>query len=499
MGKLYDDFREYLQRINRCDRAANLLYWDMKTATPRKGMDGMIEALTHYSSESFRLGTDARMGEFLEALSQPQEYAQLDETWQFIVTRMKKDYDRNKRIPADVYEAFVQAQAQSEAAWTDAKQASDYAAFAPHLQRMIDFTKEITAYTDPGVEIYDALLDQYEEGMDSATIDRLFAELREGLVPLVDRILAAPQPDDSAFTQYFDPDAQKKVQHLLLAYMGFDWEAGAAGETEHPFTMEFDSHDVRITNHYYAHLPLSSMFSAIHEGGHAIFEQHVNPAYDNTAAGSCRYMGIHESQSRFYENILGRNRNFWTPIYGRISGLLPQFAQIPLDDFYREINHVRNSTIRTEADEVTYCFHIMLRYEMEKAIFREDAKVADLPDLWNAKMQQYLHITPANDAEGILQDSHWSGGSFGYFPSYLLGSIYDGMFLDALEADLGSVDDLLAAGRIGDITHWLNTRIHWYGSTRTPKQVIAAVCDREVSAEPLLRYFTRKYTQVYHL
>lgn len=210
-------------------------------------------------------------------------------------------------------------------------------------------------------------------------------------------------------------------------------------------------------------------------------------------------MVVHESQSRFYESIPGRNRNFWVPVYGKLCELLPQFKEVSLDEFYREINQVENSMIRTEADELTYCFHVILRYEMEKAIFREHVPVEELPALWNQKMQEYLQITPANDAEGILQDTHWSDGSFGYFPSYLLGSIYDGMFLEAVEAELGSVDELLADGRIGEITKWLNEKIHQYGSTRLPKDVIAAVCGREVSAKPLIRYFKKKYSDIYGL
>ena len=210
-------------------------------------------------------------------------------------------------------------------------------------------------------------------------------------------------------------------------------------------------------------------------------------------------MGIHESQSRFYENVLGRNKNFWVPIYDKLGEILPQFKDISLDEFYREINHVRNSFIRTEADELTYCFHIILRYEMEKAIFRENILVEQLPELWNQKMQEYLEITPRNDAEGILQDMHWSDGSFGYFPSYLLGGIYDGMYIEQIEKELGDIDTILREGRIQEITKWLNEKIHQYGSTRTPKEVIQAVCGKEVSAEPIIRYFKEKYTKVYGL
>ena len=499
MSELEKKLKDFLELKKQYDHVTTLLYWDMETGTPKLGQQAHVDALTYFSTRSFEMGTSDELEQMLQALSKPKEYEALDDTMKFIVTRMKRDMDKDKRIPKELFEAFVRAQAEAGNAWRDAKNASDFSMFAPHLEKMIKMRKEITGYTDPGKEIYDALLDNYEEGMDTETIDRLFGDLKKELIPLVKQILAAKQPDDSKFKGHYDVDAQKKVQNLLLDYIGFSKDAGSVGETEHPFTLNFNSKDVRVSNHYYEEEPLFAMFSAIHEGGHAIFEQNVNPAYDNTVAGSCCYMGVHESQSRFYENILGRNKNFWLPIYDKLGELLPQFKEITLDEFYHEINHVRNSMIRTEADEVTYCFHIILRYEMEKAIFRGHVPVAKLPELWNEKMKEYLDIVPANDAEGILQDMHWSDASFGYFPSYLLGSIYDGMYLEELEKELGSVDELLAAGKIGEITKWLNQKIHWYGSTRTPKEVIANVCGKEVSAEPLIRYFKEKYSKLYDL
>lgn len=497
MSELEKKLKDFLELKKQYDHVTTLLYWDMETGTPKLGQQAHVDALTYFSTRSFEMGTSDELEQMLQALSKPKEYEALDDTMKFIVTRMKRNMDKDKRIPKDLFEAFVRAQAEAGNAWRDAKNASDFSMFAPHLEKMIEMRKEITGYTDPGKEIYDALLDNYEEGMDTETIDHLFGDLKKELIPLVKQILAAKQPDDSKFKGHYDVDAQKKVQNLLLDYIGFSKDAGSVGETEHPFTLNFNSKDVRVSNHYYEEEPLFAMFSAIHEGGHAIFEQNVNPAYDNTVAGSCCYMGVHESQSRFYENILGRNKNFWLPIYDKLGELLPQFKEITLDEFYHEINHVRNSMIRTEADEVTYCFHIILRYEMEKAIFRDHVPVEKLPELWNEKMKEYLDIVPANDAEGILQDMHWSDASFGYFPSYLLGSIYDGMYLEELEKELGSVDELLAAGKIREITKWLNQKIHWYGSTRTPKEVIANVCGKEVSAEPLIRYFKEKYSRLY--
>lgn len=499
MSQLFEEFQTYLRDMNQYYHAATLINWDMETTTPKLGLESNVEALTFFSTKGFEMSVSEKLGAMLQELSDEKEYSNLDDTWKFVVGKMKKDFDRDKRIPVEFYEDFVRTQAEAGNAWRDAKNASDYSMFSPHLAKLIELSKQLYAYTDPDMDVYDAMLNQYEEGMDVKTIDRLFGELKEELIPLVKQILAAPQPDDAVFHQFFDTDAQRKLQWFLLEYIGFRKDAGAVGETEHPFTLNFSSKDVRVTNHFYETEPLSSIYSAIHEGGHGIFEQNVNPAYDNTVAGSCRYMGLHESQSRFYENILGRNKNFWLPIYEKVGEILPQFKEISLDEFYREVNHVRNSFIRTEADEVTYCFHIILRYEIEKAIFREGATVEELPQLWNQKMQEYLQITPANDAEGILQDTHWSGGSFGYFPSYLLGSIYDGMFLDKVEEEIGSVDTVLAEGRILEITKWLNEKIHRYGSTRTPKEVITAVCGKEVSSEPLVRYFKQKYTEIYGL
>lgn len=499
MSQKLETLQKYLEKMNRFNHVCTLLYWDMRTGAPKEGFEGHADAVAYFSTEAFQMATAEELGKMLDELAAPEEFNALDEKWQFIVKKMKHDFDRDKRIPAEVYERYVRAQAESERAWEEAKNASDYGMFAPHLKEMIELTKEITGYTDPDKEVYDALLNQYEEGMDSATIDRIFGELKTELVPFVQQILKAEQPDDSKFQGYFDVDAQVKVQKMLLDYIGFSWDRGAVGTTEHPFTLNFSSKDVRVTNHYHEDMPINAIYSAIHEGGHAIYEQNVNPEYDGTVAGGCRFMGLHESQSRFYENILGRNKNFWIPIYDKLGELLPQFKNITLDEFYREVNHVRNSFIRTEADEVTYAFHIIIRYEMEKAIFRDGVSVEELPALWNQKMQEYLGITPSNDAEGILQDTHWSGGMFGYFPTYLLGSIYDGMYVDTIEQELGVIDTILAEGRILEITKWLNEKIHRFGSTRTPKETLLAVCGKEVTAEPIIRYFKKKYTEVYRL
>ena len=499
MSETCNKFQSVYRRILRFQKIGVLASWDLYTATPKLGFDDMSDTMTFASSEAFALSNSDEFFGLVEALNEPEEFAQLTTGMQYTIQKLKTELEKSRRIPQAFFEELVSLQNQSMKAWTEAKRASDYTLFAPYLEKLISMITQKCAYTDPGKDTYEVLLDQYEKGMDSTTIDRVFEELKEGLLPLLRKILAAPQPDSTAFDGFYDIPAQMKVQDLLLNYIGFSLDAGTTAVSEHPFTTGFSRNDVRITNHYYENNAISSMFSAIHEGGHGIFEQNVDPALQNTAADDCCYMGVHESQSRFFENILGRSKNFWIPIYAQIQELLPEFKKHSLDEFCREINHVQNSMIRTEADEVTYCLHIILRYEMEQAIFRDHVPVSELPALWNQKMQDYLQITPSNDAEGILQDMHWSDGSFGYFPSYLLGSIYDGMFLETLEQDLGNIDEILASGQIHTITKWLNEKIHWYGSLREPKEVIRTVCGKELSAKPLLDYFTKKYTEVYHL
>ena len=486
-------FQEKLKELEYYRRAMTLLDWDMYTAAPAKGYEGMAEALSFFSTKEFSLSTSEEMLSLLEQLNTEQEYAQLDEGMRFTVRTMLRDLKKESRIPESFVTAYVNAMSASRKAWEQAKRTADYSVFAPHLQKMIDMTRERCSYTDPGKEVYDVLLDRYEEGMDAATIDRVFGELKDGLLPMLEEILKKPYTRSPIYKNTFDPDDQKKVQELLLRYEGFSFEAGTTAESEHPFTLGFSKYDTRVTNHFHAHNPIDPMFSAIHEGGHAIFDQNVADELQGTAAAECPYMGVHESQSRFFENILGRRRSFWVPVFDQVKDLLPGMKDMSLDEFFSEINHVSCSFIRTAADEVTYCLHIILRYEMEQEIFRNGRSAAELPALWNQKMQEYLHLTPSDDAEGILQDMHWSDGSFGYFPSYLLGSIYDGMFLEAMEAELGPVDPILERGDIRIITAWLNEKIHRYGALRLPRDVIREVTGKELTAEPLLRYFREKY------
>lgn len=492
-------FKEYLEVLAHYEHVVTQLQWDMQTQTPSKGYDNKVEVMAYFSSEAFKMQTSEEYGQMLDALSQEEVLKGLDEGMRVTVMRRKKSYEEDKRIPHEFYEEMVRANAHSEKAWEEAKEKDDYSIFAPHLQKMIDYSKQLVGYTKPDMDVYDALLDMYEEGMDSETVDRLFRELKEGLVPLLKKIAAKPEPDTEQFKAAYDINKQKEWCEFLLDYIGFDMEAGVMSESAHPFTMGFGPGDVRVTNHYQESEPIDAMYSIIHEGGHGIFEQGVDSCYAGTDVEKINFLGLHESQSRFYENILGRNKNFWKPIYEKLGEYLPKFKEISLEDFYKEINHVVPSCIRTMADEVTYSLHVILRYELEKAIFREGVSAKELPQMWNDKMEELIGIRPQSDKEGILQDIHWAGGSFGYFPTYALGNIYDGMFLEALTEELGDIDVILEEGRVKEITRWLHEKIHKYGSLRTSKKVIEQVCGKEISAKPILKYFEEKYTALYEL
>ena len=369
MNQTLDKFKEHLKKMRQYEQAVCLLNWDLQTMAPKKGVESKLETLGFFSTESFKLSTSEEYGAMLQELSRPELFAQLDEGMQLTVKRGLRDYQRFQRVPQDFYTDYVTTSARSEKMWEEAKRAGDFSLFSPWLDKMISMTRQYVGYMEPEKDAYEVLLDMYEEGMDSATIDRIFDEMKEGLLPLLSKIAAAGMPDLSALEGHYDIDAQKKVQNMLLSYIGFDFDGGAVAESEHPFTMGICHGDIRTTNHYLEDAPLSAIFSAIHEGGHAIFEQNIDPVFVNTAVEQVNLMGLHESQSRFFENILGRNPNFWKPVYGQLGELLPQFQTVPFDVFCRAINDVRPSFIRTEADEVTYCLHIILRYEVEKAIF----------------------------------------------------------------------------------------------------------------------------------
>lgn len=492
-------FKSYVKKMNDYGHAAGILSWDMETKMPTKGADAHISAITTLSTESFRMNVSDEMKSYLDTLSKPEEMAGLDEISRKMVESIKESYEESKNIPEDLYARYVEITSKSQHAWGSAKHASDFETMKPYFEEMISLNKSMAHYINPDKAPYDVLLNKYEKRIDATTITRLFNELKEGVMPLVEAIKGKPVFDETVLKGDFSKANQETLGHYLLDVIGYSKEAGRLDESEHPFTIGNAPYDVRITTNYDLTDLRSSAFSILHEGGHGIYEQHINPALIGTTLNTGTSMGIHESQSRFYENIIGRNYHFWTNHYDKVKEIFPSYKAISLDTFYRGMNVVAPSLIRTEADELTYNLHIIIRFELEKALFEGSLQVQDLPVAWYDKMKAYLGVVPESHKEGVLQDIHWAGGMFGYFPSYALGNIYGGQFLMQIEKEVGHIDDLLAKGELGQITNWLKTYVHEFGAMKDPVQIIQEACNSSLDAKPILKYYTDKYTKLYKL
>lgn len=493
-------FRERIKLIKSYEEVIGLAYWDMRTGAPRSGIEARSEAVGALSAESFKLAVSDEMGELIARLKEPDIYDGLSRIDRRLVDETAKEYERNRRIPPQLYQEYVVLTSQAEAFWEKAKAENDYAGFRPYLERIIDYTNRFIDLWGAQSSRYDTLLDLYEPGMTTAELDRLFGGLREALVPLAAEIAASPhKPDRSFLKGTFDPAAQRRFSLYMLEQMGFDFDAGRLDESVHPFATGLNPGDVRITTRYLPDDAVSALFGTIHEGGHALYEQNLGTDLAGTTLLTGASMGIHESQSRFWENIIGRSRPFWEQYFGVLQEHFPGQLRTDAESFYRAINVVEPSLIRIEADELTYNLHIIIRYEIEKMIFDEGVSAADLPEIWNAKYRSYLGIEPADDAEGVLQDVHWSGGAFGYFPSYSLGNMYAAQFAAVMERELPDLWERVRAGRLLPLKEWLTERIYRYGKLETPGEIVRRVTGKPLDPSHLIEYLQAKYRDIYRL
>lgn len=495
-----EKFLERIRQIKSYEEALGVLFWDMRTGAPRKGVESRSKAVGVLSSQSFALQTGADLGEWLTELGKPETLASLSEINRKLVTETRKDYDRSVKIPPKLHEEYVILTSEAESFWEEAKASGDYASFQPYLDKIITYTNKFIDLWGPKATRYDTLLDMYEPGITTEELDRVFGGLREKLVPLASAIAASPhQPDTGILKQTYNKDAQKQFSTFILEQIGFDFQAGRLDESVHPFATGLSTGDVRITTRYLGDDVTSALFGTIHECGHALYEQNISKELDGTTLSTGTSMGIHESQSRFWENVIGRSRPFWNRYFGDLQKLFPGQLDVPVEEFYRATNVVQPSLIRIEADELTYNLHIIIRYEIEKQIFNEGVTAAELPALWNAKYKEYLGITPENDGEGVLQDVHWSGGAFGYFPSYSLGNMYAAQMTETLEKELPNVWELVEKGDLHPIKDWLTEKVYQYGKLRSPSELIQAITGKPLDPDYLVRYLERKYKDIYKL
>ncbi|MFZ5351208.1 MAG: carboxypeptidase M32 [Bacillota bacterium] len=501
LDNMIKDFKEFIKTIKQYNDAIGILYWDLRTGAPKKGVPERAEVIGMLSTEVFKMSTSKQMEEYLEYFSSSEINDKLDGIMRALTAEYKKEFDRFKKIPQEMYKEYVVLTSEAESVWEEAKNSNDFAMFSPYLEKIVKFNIDfidIWGYKD---NKYNTLLDYYEPGMTVEKLDKIFKHLREKIVPLVLKIKDSEyQPDDSVFKKHFDIKKQEEFSIYILEKMGYDFEAGRLDESEHPFTMGITPGDVRITTHYYPNLFSSALFSSIHEGGHALYEQNISMDLSGTVLCTGTSMGIHESQSRFWENIIGRSYNFWKCYYKELLKVFPeQFEGISLEQFYNAINKVEPSLIRVEADELTYNLHVMIRYEIEKALINQQIKVENLPQIWNEKMEEYLGVVPPDDAKGVLQDVHWSGGSFGYFPSYTLGNIYSAQLYNAIRRDMPDFDEHISSGDMLKIKEWLVEKVHKHGKLLTPEEILRTVTGEEINPEYLVEYLENKYKAIYKL
>ena len=478
--------------------AMSLMNYDGDTTAPKGTAKNRAHAMGVLSSDIYTMNTSEETLSLLNELDEHRE--ELDGKTARMTQLMLKEIRRMQKIPKDEYVSYRKLMVESSAVWHEAKEKSDFSLFEPYLQQVFDAKKKFASYCAPDMRPYDYWLGQYEEGLTMEDCGRFFDTLRAHIVPLVKAIAGKPQLSDSMVKGHFSDDVQEKFAYHLMKTIGLDLSHVGLGTTEHPFTTSIGSHhDVRITTRYVPERFDWSMFSVIHEGGHALYESHPAEEFAYTVLDGGVSMSIHESQSRFYENIIGRSRAFCKLIFPKLQELFPEnTAGKTAEDFYQAINKVEPTLIRTEADEVTYSLHVMIRYELEKRIFDGTLTVPELPGEWNRLYREYLGIEVPDDKRGVLQDSHWSTGLVGYFPSYALGSAYGAQFLKKMKEDI-DVEACIEKGDFGPVNAWNEEKIWQYGKLYTPAEILRRVIGGSFDPTVYTSYLEEKYGELYGL
>lgn len=500
MSEKLDTLKTLLAEVADLNSAAALLGWDQQTYMPPGGSEARGQQLSTLGKIAHEKFTRDEIGTLLADLEQ--EFAggdpDSDEVRLLKVTRHK--YDQATRVPAEFVAEFALVTTRAFDAWVEAKGKSDFAIFRPHLEKIVELNQRYVSFFPPADHPYDVLLDQYERGMKTAEVQAIFDALRPQQVELIQAIAARPQVDDAFLKQPFDEQKQWDFGVRVITAFGYDWKRGRQDKSAHPFTTEFGMDDVRITTRFDPDNPTASLFSTMHEAGHALYELGGNPAYARSPLAGGASLAIHESQSRLWENLVGRSLPFWEHFYPEYQQLFSTaLGNVDLQSFYKAINKVQPSLIRVNADEATYNLHIMLRLELEIAMLEGRVQVKDLPEIWNSKMKEYLGILPPNDAKGVLQDVHWSGGMLGYFSTYALGNLISVQLWEKIHADVPDLEDQIRRGQFDALLGWLRENVHRYGSKYEPQELVQRATGSKIDPAPYLRYLRQKYGAIYGL
>ena len=498
MTKAIKNLRDHLAEIHDLARAASVLGWDQQTYMPRGGAESRADQLSTLARLTHSKFTSSKTRRLLDQAAAETAPLPADHDDRRLVEIVRMDLDRETKLPGSFVARWSRDASLSTEAWREARQADSFRSYRPHLKKMVGYALKAAEYYGYEDHPYDALLFDYEAGMKTAEVKAAFDVLRPAQVELVRKLAERPEPRTDFLRRHYPAGAQGEFGMKIAKAFGYDTNRGRLDVAPHPFATKFGRNDVRITTRYDENFLPSSLFAIMHETGHALYEQNVSPGLDRTPLSRGCSSIFHESQSRLWENVVGRSRHFWERHYGDLRDTFPgQLADVSADAFYRGVNQVKPSLIRVEADEVTYNLHIMLRFEIELGLIEGKVEVKDLPELWRTKMEEYLGVTPSDDKDGVMQDIHWSGGSIGYFPTYALGNVMGAQIYETVMSRRPETRGELARGEYTGLLGWLKENLYTHGRKFMPRDLAMKLNGKPLDPKPYLRYLTSKFGEIY--
>ena len=500
MEEKLDELKAILAEVSDLGHAAAIASWDQQVFMPLGGAESRGNVMATLSRLSHETFTSDRVGKLLDELKSYGESLESDSNDARLLKVTLRDFEKAVKVPTAMVSEKAQLTTLGNQAWDEARSKSEFSIFEDHLEKFIDWVQRYAELFKPYDHIYDPLLDDYEPGMKTAEVQEIFDGIRPQLVELIAAIASQPEVDNSFLYQHFDESKQMAFGESVFTQFGYDLDRGRQDKSTHPFSTTFGYGDHRITVRVDEHYFNSYLFAALHEAGHALYEQGVAKDLYRTPLYAGTSLAVHESQSRLWENLVGRSRPFWAHFFPKLQELFPsQLTNVSLEDFYKGINKVVPSFIRVEADEATYNLHVMLRMEIEISLLERKLKVKDLPDVWNTTFKDYLGITPPDDALGVLQDIHWSFGLFGYFPTYSLGNLVSAQLWEVINADIPDLPVQIGKGEFSSLLSWLNEKIHVHGSKFEPQELIEQVTGSKIDGTAYINYLQTKFGEIYGL